>query len=97
MHPIPQAVEAWDMAAVEALLAENVVFTSRWRTSPIRARPHGGDPCVASRGCSGDYPLFPGESPARRVTTRSCPGEGERQEVTAVTSCTWTKTGSSTT
>jgi SnoaL-like domain len=49
MHPFRQAVEAWDMAAVEALLAENVVFTS-----PVAYRPYPGKVLTAAilRGVS---------------------------------------------
>jgi hypothetical protein len=43
MHPFRQAVEAWDMAAVEALLAENVVFTS-----PVAYQPYPGKALTAA-------------------------------------------------
>lgn len=43
MHPFRQAVEANDMAAVEALLAENVVFTS-----PIAYQPYPGKALTAA-------------------------------------------------
>jgi SnoaL-like domain len=49
MHPFRQAVEAWDMAAVEALLAEDVVFTS-----PVAYKPYPGKALTAAilRGVS---------------------------------------------
>ncbi|GAB2837481.1 nuclear transport factor 2 family protein [Actinoallomurus bryophytorum] len=43
MHPFRQAVEAWDMAAVEALLAEDVVFTS-----PVAYQPYPGKALTAA-------------------------------------------------
>jgi hypothetical protein len=43
MIPFRQAVEARDMAAVEALLAENVVFTS-----PVAYRPYAGKALTAA-------------------------------------------------
>jgi hypothetical protein len=43
MHPFRQAIEAWDMAAVEALLAENVVFTS-----PVAYQPYPGKALTAA-------------------------------------------------
>ncbi|SDS57498.1 nuclear transport factor 2 family protein [Actinoplanes derwentensis] len=43
MHPFRQAVEARDSAAVEALLAENVVFTS-----PVAHKPYPGKPITAA-------------------------------------------------
>jgi hypothetical protein len=43
MHPFRQAIEAWDMAAVEALLAENVVFTS-----PVAYQPYPGRALTAA-------------------------------------------------
>ncbi|MFD1930020.1 MULTISPECIES: nuclear transport factor 2 family protein [Nonomuraea] len=43
MHPFRQAVEAHDMAAVEALLAENVVFTS-----PVAYQPYQGKALTAA-------------------------------------------------
>ncbi|WP_017558925.1 nuclear transport factor 2 family protein [Nocardiopsis baichengensis] len=39
MHPFRAAVEADDMAAVEAMLAEDVVFTSPVVFAPYRGRP----------------------------------------------------------
>ncbi|HUR09019.1 MAG TPA: nuclear transport factor 2 family protein [Nonomuraea sp.] len=49
MHSFRQAVEAHDMAAIEALLAENVVFTS-----PIAYQPYPGKALTAAilRGVS---------------------------------------------
>ncbi|MEU7856795.1 nuclear transport factor 2 family protein [Nonomuraea sp. NPDC049141] len=49
MHAFRQAVEAHDMAAIEALLAENVVFTS-----PIAYQPYPGKALTAAilRGVS---------------------------------------------
>ncbi|MFI8824686.1 nuclear transport factor 2 family protein [Streptomyces sp. NPDC053431] len=43
MHPFRQAVEARDEAAVEALLAENVVFTS-----PVAFKPYPGKAVTAA-------------------------------------------------
>lgn len=43
MHAFRQAVEARDMAAVEALLAEDVVFTS-----PVAFKPYPGKPITAA-------------------------------------------------
>jgi hypothetical protein len=43
MHPFRKAVEARDAAAVEALLAENVVFTS-----PVAFKPHTGKAITAA-------------------------------------------------
>jgi SnoaL-like domain len=43
MHPFRQAIEAWDMAAAEALLAENVVFTS-----PVAYQPYPGKALTAA-------------------------------------------------
>jgi hypothetical protein len=43
MHPFRQAVEARDEAAIEALLAENVVFTS-----PVAFKPYPGKPITAA-------------------------------------------------
>lgn len=43
MHPFRTAVEAGDHAAVEALLAENVVFTS-----PVAFRPYHGKAITAA-------------------------------------------------
>jgi hypothetical protein len=43
MHPFRQAVEAQDMAAVEAMLAENVEFTS-----PVVYRPYTGKALTAA-------------------------------------------------
>ncbi|MET7643177.1 nuclear transport factor 2 family protein [Streptomyces sp. NPDC005426] len=43
MHPFRQAVEAHDMGAAEALLAEDVVFTS-----PVAFRPYRGKPLTAA-------------------------------------------------
>ncbi|MEV0322799.1 nuclear transport factor 2 family protein [Streptomyces sp. NPDC050658] len=43
MHPFRKAVEARDEAAVEALLAENVVFTS-----PVAFKPYPGKPITAA-------------------------------------------------
>ncbi|MEV7236883.1 nuclear transport factor 2 family protein [Streptomyces sp. NPDC051020] len=49
MHPFRKAVEAEDHAAIEALLAENVVFTS-----PVAFKPYSGKAITASivRGVS---------------------------------------------
>ncbi|MFG1958781.1 nuclear transport factor 2 family protein [Nonomuraea sp. NPDC049028] len=49
MHPFRKAVEAHDMAAIEALLAENVVFTS-----PVAYQPYPGRALTAAiiRGVS---------------------------------------------
>ncbi|MGW3654918.1 nuclear transport factor 2 family protein [Streptomyces sp. NPDC005151] len=49
MHPFRKAVEAEDHAAIEALLAENVVFTS-----PVAFKPYQGKAITASivRGVS---------------------------------------------
>ncbi|WP_327242538.1 nuclear transport factor 2 family protein [Streptomyces sp. NBC_01320] len=49
MHPFRKAVEAEDHAAIEALLAENVVFTS-----PVAFKPYPGKAITASilRGVS---------------------------------------------
>jgi hypothetical protein len=43
MHPFRQAVEAGDMAAIEAMMAENVVFTS-----PVVYRPYAGKALAAA-------------------------------------------------
>ncbi|WP_405182159.1 nuclear transport factor 2 family protein [Nocardia sp. NBC_01377] len=43
MHPFRKAVEDRDMAAVEALLAEDVVFTS-----PVAFSPYPGKPITAA-------------------------------------------------
>jgi hypothetical protein len=43
MHPFRQAVEARDTAAIEALLAENVVFTS-----PVAYQPYPGKVLTAA-------------------------------------------------
>ncbi|MGV0991253.1 MAG: nuclear transport factor 2 family protein [Mycobacterium sp.] len=43
MHPFRAAVEARDPAAMEALLAENVVFTS-----PVAFKPYAGKPITAA-------------------------------------------------
>lgn len=43
MHPFRTAVEAHDSAAIEALLAENVVFTS-----PVAFAPYPGKPITAA-------------------------------------------------
>lgn len=43
MHPFRQAVEARDSAAIEALLAENVVFTS-----PVAFKPYAGKAITAA-------------------------------------------------
>lgn len=43
MHPFRQAVEARDTAAIEALLADNVVFTS-----PVAFKPYPGKPLTAA-------------------------------------------------
>jgi hypothetical protein len=43
MHPFRQAVEASDMAAVEELLADDVVFTS-----PVAFRPYPGKAITAA-------------------------------------------------
>ncbi|BEL05168.1 nuclear transport factor 2 family protein [Actinoplanes sichuanensis] len=43
MHPFRQAVEARDAAAIEELLAENVVFTS-----PVAFKPYPGKPLTAA-------------------------------------------------
>jgi len=43
MHPFRQAVEARDEAAIEALLAEDVVFTS-----PVAFKPYPGKPITAA-------------------------------------------------
>ncbi|WP_067480938.1 nuclear transport factor 2 family protein [Actinomadura hibisca] len=43
MHPFRQAVEAHDIAAVEALLADNVVFTS-----PVAFKPYPGKAITAA-------------------------------------------------
>ncbi|MFC9971341.1 nuclear transport factor 2 family protein [Spirillospora sp. NPDC127200] len=43
MHPFRQAVEARDTDAVEAMLAENVVFTS-----PVAFRPYPGKAITAA-------------------------------------------------
>src|SRR5262245_11989405 len=43
MHPFRAAVEARDIAAVEALLADNVVFTS-----PVAFKPYAGKPLTAA-------------------------------------------------
>ncbi|MFJ9810385.1 nuclear transport factor 2 family protein [Streptomyces sp. NPDC101158] len=43
MHPFRQAVEARDEAAIEALLAENVVFTS-----PVAFKPYPGKAITAA-------------------------------------------------
>ena len=42
MHPFRKAVEARDMAAVEAMLADDVVFTS-----PVAFKPYPGKPLTA--------------------------------------------------
>ncbi|MEU4225342.1 nuclear transport factor 2 family protein [Nonomuraea sp. NPDC026600] len=49
MHAFRQAVEAHDMAAIEALLAENIVFTS-----PVAYQPYPGKALTAAilRGVS---------------------------------------------
>lgn len=43
MHPFRQAVEARDAAAIEALLADDVVFTS-----PVAFKPYAGKPITAA-------------------------------------------------
>lgn len=43
MHPFRQAVEAQDTAAIDALLAENVVFTS-----PVAFKPYPGKAITAA-------------------------------------------------
>ncbi|WP_046301848.1 MULTISPECIES: nuclear transport factor 2 family protein [unclassified Mycobacterium] len=43
MHPFRQAVEARDAAAIEALLSDNVVFTS-----PVAFKPYPGKPITAA-------------------------------------------------
>ncbi|WP_431972022.1 nuclear transport factor 2 family protein [Nocardia sp. bgisy134] len=43
MHSFRKAIEARDMAAVEALLADNVVFTS-----PVAFKPYPGKPITAA-------------------------------------------------
>jgi hypothetical protein len=43
MHPFRQAVEARDHAAIEALLADDVVFTS-----PVAYKPYPGKPITAA-------------------------------------------------
>jgi hypothetical protein len=43
MHPFRAAVEARDEAAIEALLADNVVFTS-----PVTFKPYSGKPITAA-------------------------------------------------
>ncbi|MFJ3903033.1 nuclear transport factor 2 family protein [Streptomyces sp. NPDC090025] len=43
MHPFRKAVENRDIAAIEALLAENVVFTS-----PVAFKPYPGKPITAA-------------------------------------------------
>ncbi len=43
MHPFRQAVEARDEAAIEALLAEDVVFTS-----PVAFKPYPGKAITAA-------------------------------------------------
>lgn len=43
MHPFRSAVEQGDMAAVEAMLAEDVVFTS-----PVAFKPYPGRPITAA-------------------------------------------------
>ncbi|WP_018654025.1 nuclear transport factor 2 family protein [Actinomadura flavalba] len=43
MHPFRAAVEARDAAAIEALLADDVVFTS-----PVAHRPYAGKPITAA-------------------------------------------------
>ncbi|MBX7454011.1 nuclear transport factor 2 family protein [Mycolicibacterium sp. 3033] len=43
MHPFRQAVEARDAAAIEALLADDVVFTS-----PVAFKPYTGKPMTAA-------------------------------------------------
>ncbi|HEX6341062.1 nuclear transport factor 2 family protein [Umezawaea sp.] len=43
MHPFRKAVEAGDLDAVEALLADDVVFTS-----PVAFAPYPGKPLVAA-------------------------------------------------
>lgn len=43
MHPFRQAVEARDEAAIEALLADNVVFTS-----PVAFKPYPSKPITAA-------------------------------------------------
>lgn len=49
MKDFRQAVEAWDFAAAEQLLADDVVFTS-----PVAFKPYAGKPIVAAilRGVS---------------------------------------------
>jgi hypothetical protein len=43
MHPFREAVEAGDHAAIEALLADDVVFTS-----PVAFTPYSGKPITAA-------------------------------------------------
>ncbi|WP_183098653.1 nuclear transport factor 2 family protein [Nocardioides pelophilus] len=43
MHPFRQAVEARDLQAVDALLADDVVFTS-----PVAFRPYEGKPITSA-------------------------------------------------
>jgi len=49
MHPFRKAVEAGDLAAIEDMLADDVVFTS-----PVAFRPYPGKPITAAilRGVS---------------------------------------------
>ncbi|MHC3820160.1 nuclear transport factor 2 family protein [Streptomyces sp. DT9] len=43
MHPFREAVEAHDLDAIEAMLAEDVVFTS-----PVAFKPYAGRPLTAA-------------------------------------------------
>ena len=43
MHPFRKAVEAGDLDAIEALLAEDVTFTS-----PVAFKPYQGKPLIAA-------------------------------------------------
>ena len=43
MHPFRQAVEAGDAAAIEALLSDDVIFTS-----PVAFKPYPGKPVTAA-------------------------------------------------
>ncbi len=43
MHPFREAVEARDLDAIEAMLAEDVVFTS-----PVAFKPYAGKPLTAA-------------------------------------------------
>ncbi len=99
MHPFRQAVENRDEAAIEALLAENVVFTS-----PVAFKPYPGKAITAailrgvSAGLRGLHLRPRDREPGRprpRASSSPPPSTGGRSR--AATSSTSTRKGRSTT